>query len=132
MGTPSQSGTMCARPYAHRSGRSRACFHLRPMTLNLVRLLERRPVDPVDERLGHRAERAEVDRVVAPLVAVHLVLLADRVLVELRGIYAERLPERGREGRAAGAQAATAAVDPRERTRIRRLGPRRGGAGSRT
>src|SRR3712207_9578658 len=40
----------------------------RAMPLHLDRLLERRPVDPVDQRLGDRAERLVRDRVEAPLV----------------------------------------------------------------
>jgi hypothetical protein len=37
--------------------------------LDLVDLLERRPVDPVDQRLRRAADRALLDRVEAPLIA---------------------------------------------------------------
>src|SRR3954468_19981293 len=52
----------------------------RDAMLDLVGLLERRPVDPGDERLGGAADRALADRVPAPLVPVVAVRI---VLVDL-------------------------------------------------
>src|SRR3712207_3102564 len=82
----------------------------RAMPLNLDRLLERRPVNPVDQRLGDRAERLVRDGVEAPLVAVAALLLAQLVVVELRGRHVERLAQAAGQRLAAAAQAAVAAV----------------------
>src|SRR3954447_23239911 len=77
------------------------------VTLDLVGLLVRRPVDPRDQRLRHRAERAEPHRVPAPLIAG----LARGVAgIDLGRGLGERLGQRRLQGGPAPGQAAIAAV----------------------
>src|SRR5215207_3888385 len=76
--TRSTSGASCASCRATKvseavSNQMPLAWHL---TVDLVDLLERRAVDPVDQRLGGAADRAEVDRVEAPLVGVRARLVA--------------------------------------------------------
>src|SRR5947209_15973417 len=81
---------------------------------HLDRLLERWAVDPGQQPLGDRPQRAKPDRVVAGLVAVAPGLLADGVApVELGGADAQRVAQRALERRPAGGQRAVSAIDPR-------------------
>src|SRR4051794_38824154 len=80
--------------------------------LDLVRLLEGRAVDPVDQRLRRAADRAEVDRVEAPLIGVRALRVAAVELGRRDGQCGhERLPQR----RAATLQRPATAVDARVR-----------------
>jgi hypothetical protein len=74
--------------------------------LDLVDLLERRPVDPVDQRLRRAADRALLDRVEAPLVAG----LAEPVgRIEVLAVDPRRGAQRAFERRAAAREAPAAA-----------------------
>src|SRR3954447_640151 len=73
------------------------------VTLDLVGLLVGRPVDPRDQRLCDRPERAEPHRVPAPLVAG----LARGVAgIDLGGRLRDRLGQRGLQRRPAAREAA--------------------------
>ena len=76
----------------------------RPL-LDLDHLLERRPVDPVDQRLVDRSDRPLAHRVVAPLVRRHLVVLAGLVLVEGARVL-RSAPASARRAAATGTSAA--------------------------
>ena len=80
---------------------------LRAMTRDLVSLLERRAVDPFDQRLADHPDRAELDRVRAHLIAggAHAVRR-----IHLLGGLGDRLAERGLERRAALGQRSAPAV----------------------
>src|SRR3954447_15646836 len=112
-------GVLRLVPRRERVGPRLGPGHRLAMSLDLNRLLERGTVDPGDERLLDRAERALADRVEAHLrvPALALVARADVVLVELGRVGAYRLGEGGRQHRAAGAQVPAAAVGPRVLTR---------------
>src|SRR3954468_5057803 len=78
--------------------------------LNLDHLLERRPVLPRDQRLRDRAERAEVDRVEAGLIAVTAGRLAHGIAaLELRRGDLQRRAQGGAQREPAASQVSAAA-----------------------
>src|ERR1035437_108335 len=84
-----------------------------PVAQELVRLLERRPVDPWDQRLRDRPDRAELDRIGAHLVAGGADLVGR---IDLLRRLSDRLAQRRLERRSAALQRAAPAVDPVQRT----------------
>ena len=72
---------------------------LRRMALDLVRLLERRPVDPVDQRLRGAADRALADGVEAPLVAGRSADLGRRRRACVAGTVSAAASERAQRAR---------------------------------